>query len=62
MAQEATLTIEELRSELGQTFAKVHYGRKTFIVTKHGEPLGKIVPLDSEASAAPAKAKRRKAP
>lgn len=55
MAKPTEVTSEQLRRNVGDTIKRVAYAGETFVVTFHGKPVARIVPLDEDE-------KPRKAP
>jgi prevent-host-death family protein len=48
VAKAAQLSSEQLRRSVSETLKRVAYGKESFIITLHGKPAAKIVPLDDE--------------
>ncbi len=44
-----SVTAEAVRDRLGEYLGQVEYGRKSFIITRHGEPAALLVPIDADA-------------
>ena len=51
------ITSEKLRRSISDTLKRVGYGGESFIVTTHGRPVAKIVPVEETKDAEPRKAK-----
>jgi prevent-host-death family protein len=39
--------IEEARVNLGEILMRARYKRESFLISKHGEPLALLIPIDS---------------
>ncbi|MDP1808011.1 MAG: type II toxin-antitoxin system prevent-host-death family antitoxin [Actinomycetota bacterium] len=46
-----TIGVRELKAKAGEVLREVSQKRKEFIITSHGRPCGKIVPLKEEPEA-----------
>lgn len=44
-----TIPAELVRDVLGDLLGRVSYGREEFVITRHGKPVARLVPLDSAA-------------
>ncbi len=44
-----SVTAEAIRDRLGEYLGQVEYGRKSFIITRHGEPAALLVPIIADA-------------
>lgn len=46
--------VEEARINLAEILMRARYKRETFMISKHGEPLALIIPIDSIPTLQPA--------
>ncbi len=42
----SAISISKFRSQLGQIINEVTYHKKVYILTKHGKPIAKLIPVD----------------
>jgi prevent-host-death family protein len=59
VAKPTEITSEHLRRSVSTTMKRVAYSGESFVVTFHGKPVARIVPLDADdkTKKAPAKTK-----
>lgn len=57
VAKPTEISSEELRRNVGDTLKRVGYAGEQFIVTIHGKPVAKIVPLSDDDEPRKAKPK-----
>lgn len=58
VAKPSEITSEQLRRSISDTMKRVAYAGEQFVVTIHGKPVAKIVPIDPDDDEKPKKARR----
>lgn len=48
MTKPTEITSEQLRRNVSDTFKRVAYSGEHFVITIHGKPVARIVPMESE--------------
>lgn len=54
MTEPKRIGVEEARLNLADILMRARYKRETFLISKHGEPLALLVPIDSIPTLQPA--------
>lgn len=51
VASPTPIAVEEARAQLGELLNRVGYGREEFVITRHGKPVARLVPVDAVVAA-----------